>query len=75
MKKERKRFVAVFAAAVLAIGTLTVQAEEGTLPAESASEVPSLPTTVDLDLSGFAALDVESDTDWMMTRGQQSVAS
>ncbi len=63
MKKERKRFVAVFAAAVLAIGTLTVQAEEGTLPAEFASEVPSLPTTVDLDLSGFAALDVESDTE------------
>ena len=54
MKKERKRFVAVFAAAVLAIGTLTVQAEEGTLPADFASEVPSLPTTVDLDLSGFA---------------------
>ena len=41
MKKERKRFVAVFAAAVLAIGTLTVQAEEGTLPADFASEVPS----------------------------------
>lgn len=64
MKKELKKFVAVFAAAVLTMGTLTVQAEEGTSPAESTSEeLPPLPSMEDIDLSGFTALDVENDTE------------